>query len=467
MTGEPLGEFDRVSAFLHLYVEDCEAVYRRALAAGAESITKPADQFYGDRSCEVRDPLGNLWVIATRIENLPSEEIERRAATRTIYRLCEPAGSVLAPPSTRTDVAQDVNRSPAAISDGLPVSVLREEGIATGPIENMLQAIRSGQYTKLDSVLIACNGKLVLDAYFNGFDHDTKHDMRSAFKSVTSALAGIAIDKGVIADPHQLISGFFPDYWPGIEDGQAWKNRITLHHLLTMMSGFDAEESAGIGPDREEDMFRSEDWVAFSLNLPMARKPGTHFSYNSSTTFLIGEIVSRAVGEPLPVFAKANLFLPLGITDYCWTIAPGGCAVAQGNFYIRPRDMVKIGQLFLNHGRWQEKQIISVDWIEESTKEHVRSVVGSGSRIGSDGEKYDAGRDGYGYQWWTRAAGNPSFNHYFASGNGGQKIFVLPNLDMVVVFTGSHYGSYIGHRQATDLFNRYITPAILQGRRKE
>jgi PhnB protein len=138
MTGEPLGEFDRVSAFLHLYVEDCEAVYRRALAAGAESITKPADQFYGDRSCEVRDPLGNLWLIATRIENLPSEEIERRAATRTIYRLCEPAGYVLAPPSTRTDVAQDVNRSPAAISDGLPVSVLREEGIATGPIENML-----------------------------------------------------------------------------------------------------------------------------------------------------------------------------------------------------------------------------------------------------------------------------------------------------------------------------------------
>ena len=461
MTGEPQRAFDPMPTFLHLYVEDCDAVYQQALTAGAESVMEPQDQFYGDRSGGVRDPFGNLWWIATQVEDLSSEEVERRAAVREVYLLCEPDGSALAPTRARTAEVHDVNRTPEGLVDGLPVSTLQEEGIDPGPIGDMLLAILTGNYTKLDSVLIARNGKLVLEAYFNGFDRETKHDMRSAFKSVTSALAGIAIDKRLIAGPDQSISGFFPDYWPSIEDGVIWKDRITLRHLLTMTPGFDAEENAGIGPDREEEMFQSEDWVAFSLNLPMAREPGAYFSYNSSSTFLIGEIVARAAGEPLPEFAKANLFLPLGITDYCWTMTGRGQAVAQGNFYIQPRDMVKIGQLFLDHGTWQQREIISVDWIEESTRAHVQSIVGSGSQLGSDGEKDDVAQDGYGYQWWTRATRDPSFNHYFASGNGGQKIFVFPRLDMVVVFTGSHYGSRIGHQQTTDLFNRYIAPAVL------
>lgn len=384
-----------------------------------------------------------------------------------MYLHCEPVGSVLEPPCARAAVTHILSDTPESLDDGLPVSTLQEEGIASGPIEDMLQAIRSGQYTKLDSALIARNGKLVLEAYFNGFDCETKHDIRSAFKSVTSALAGIAIDKDLIADPNQLISRFFPDYWPSIEDGRTWKDRITLHHLLTMTPGFDAEEVAGIGPDREEDMLRSEDWVAYSLNLPMACEPGARFSYNSSTSFLIGEIVARAAGESLPEFAKANLFLPLGITDYCWTMTPEGRTVAQGFFYIRPRDMVKIAQLFLNQGTWQGKKIISVDWIKESTRTHVQSVTGSGSWLGSDDQKDDTAKDGYGYQWWTRAVHNPPFDHYFATGNGGQKMFVLPRFDMVVVFTGSHYGSFTGHQQTTDLFNRYIAPAVLQERGKE
>ena len=461
MTGEPQRSFDPMPTFLHIYVEDCDAVYRQALAAGAESVMEPEDQFYGDRSGGVRDPFGNLWWIATQVEDLSSEEVERRTAVREVYLLCEPGGSALAPPHARSAEVHDLNLAPEGLADDVPVSTLQEEGIDPGPIRDMLLTILSGHYTKLDSVLIARNGNLVLEAYFNGFDRETKHDMRSAFKSVTSILAGIAIDKGLIADPNQSISGFFPDYWPRIEDGVAWKDRITLRHLLTMTPGFDAEETAGIGPNREEEMFQSEDWVAFSLNLPMAREPGTRFSYNSSSTFLIGEIVARVAGEPLPTFAKTNLFLPLGITDYCWTMTARGQAVAQGNFYIQPRDMVKIGQLFLDRGIWQGRRIISVDWIEESTRAHVQSVVGSGSQLSSDGERDDAGQDGYGYQWWTRAARNSIFDHYFASGNGGQKIFVFPGLEMIVVFTGSHYGSSIGHQQTTDLFNRYIAPAVL------
>ena len=144
-----------------------------------------------------------------------------------MYLHCEPAGSVPSPPGNKAAVVHDVNHAPESVGDGLPVSALQEVGIAPKLIDDMLQAVLSGQYTKLDSVLITRHGKLVLEAYFNGFDRETKHDMRSAFKSVTSTLAGIAIEKGLIADAEQLISGFFPDYWPSIED--VGPGRIALH----------------------------------------------------------------------------------------------------------------------------------------------------------------------------------------------------------------------------------------------
>lgn len=370
-----------------------------------------------------------------------------------ITHLCEPVGSKIEPTGGGGAVLHAVDLAPDHLADDLPVSTLREEGIDPKPIDEMLDAIRNGSYTKVDAVLIARNGKLVLEAYFNGFDHDAKHDTRSAFKSVTSALAGIAVDKELIVDTDWPISRYFPDYWPQIERDVAQKNRISLTHLLTMTPGFDAEESLGIGPNREGDMFRSEDWVAFTLDLPMAREPGTGFSYNSSTTFLIGEIVARAAGEPLPQFAKEQLFEPLGITEYCWTLTPQGRAVAQGNFYIRPRDMLKVGQLFLELGSWQGRRIVSEDWVEESTRNHVDWR--------QDASKDQPRRDGYGYQWWTRSASNPMFDHYFASGNGGQKIYIFPRIEMVVVFTGSHYNRAIGHQQPPEIFNRYIAPAVL------
>jgi CubicO group peptidase (beta-lactamase class C family) len=172
----------------------------------------------------------------------------------------------------------------------------------------------------------------------------------------------------------------------------------------------------------------------------------------SSTTFLIGEIVARAAGESLPQFAKTHLFEPLDIATYCWTLTPKKRAVAQGYFFIRPRDMLKIGQLYLTQGTWKERRIISARWIEESTKHQVDIL--------SDNKEKKHQRDGYGYQWWTQRARNSSFDHYFASGNGGQRIHVFPRVNMVVVFTGSHYNLAIGHQQLTEIFDRYIVPAV-------
>ena len=422
---------------VYFWVDDADKLYEELKNLGATIGYELCNQPYGCREFGIQD--------------LDGYDIAFGQEPGTT-RLCEPSGSNVEPPGDGGPVLHGIDQAPDQLFDGLQVSTLKQEGLNPKLIGDVLSAIRNGQYTKLDSMLIARNGKLVLESYFNGFERDTKHDTRSAFKSVTSALVGIAVDKGLIVDLNQTISSYFPDYWPEIQVDGEQKRRISLIHLLTMTAGFDAEENFGIGPFRENDMFLSNDWVRFCLDLPMAHDPGTRFSYNSSTTFLIGEIVSRAAGESLPEFARKHLFEPLGIDTYCWTLTPKMRAVAQGSFFIRPRDMLKIGQLFLNQGSWNEQPVISAGWVEESTKHHLDTL--------DNNEENQQQRDSYGYQWWTRRESDSTLDHYFASGNGGQRIQVFPRINMVVVFTGSNYDQPIGHRQQNEILERYILPAV-------
>ncbi len=422
---------------VYFWVDDADKLYHELKNLGATIDYELCNQPYGCREFGIQD--------------LDGYDIAFAQETGTTL-LCEPNGSRIEPPGDGGAELHGIDQAPDLLNDGLPVSTLLEEGIDPKPIGDMLAVIRSGEYTKLDSVLIARNGKLILESYFNGYDRDTKHDTRSSFKSVTSALAGIAVDKGLIPDLNQAISRYFPDYWPDIQVDIEQKQRISLIHLLTMTAGFDAEENFGIGPFREDDMCQSSDWIRFSLDLPMAHDPGTRFSYNSSTTFLIGEIVSRVAQESLPEFAKKNLFEPLDIESYCWTLTPKKRAVAQGSFFIRPRDMLKIGQLFLNQGRWNKQRVISARWVEESTKSYMDIQDNNGEN--------QSRQNGYGYQWWTRCENDTAFDHYFASGNGGQRIHIFPHPNMVVVFTGSHYNNTIGHRQTNEILERYILSAV-------
>lgn len=422
---------------VYFWVDDADKLYKELKNLGATIDYELCNQPYGCREFGIQD--------------LDGYDIAFGQEPGTT-RLCEPSGSKVEPPGSDGPVLHGIDQAPDLLIDGLPVSTLRQEGLDPNPIGDMLAAIHNDEYTKLDSVLIARNGGLILESYFNGYDRETKHDTRSSFKSVTSALAGIAVDKGLIPDLDQTMPNYFPDYWSDIRVDIEQKQHISLFHLLTMTAGFDAEENFGIGPFREGDMFLSSDWVRFSLNLPMAHDPGTHFSYNSSTTFLIGEIISRAVGESLPEFAKKHLFEPLGIDTYCWTLTPKKRAVAQGSFFIRPRDMLKIGQLFLNQGSWNQQRVISARWVVESTKHHLDTL--------DNNEDNQPRRDGYGYQWWTRRESDSAFDNYYASGNGGQRIHVFPHINLVVVFTGGHYNQAIGHRQINEILERYILPSI-------
>ena len=359
------------------------------------------------------------------------------------------------PASACAPAAEDAGGSPPLLGDGWPVSDPAAEKIDPEPLAELTAAIEGGEFTKLDSVLVARNGRLAFEAYFNGFAVDKLHDTRSSFKSVTSILIGIALDRGLIAEVDAPILPMFPQY-AEIDNWSESKRAITLAHLLTMTPGFDAEENHGVGPWREDDMWRARDWIKFTLDLPMAYAPGSQFAYNTPTSVLLGGVLRQASGEPVPDFAREALFEPLCITRYRWSFSPTGQAMTGGSFFIRPRDLAKFGQLFLDGGVWKGKRIVSEAWVKESTRRRVASLPPGTEK------PPEAAVIGYGYHWWTRWGfpGLPGTTNYFASGNGGQKIFVFPRRDLVVVFTGSHYNEPIGHRQPMQILERFILPAL-------
>lgn len=232
-----------------------------------------------------------------------------------------------------------VGVAPDKLADGWTVSTLQEEGFDPEVIDKLLQAVEKGDFPNLDSILIARNGKLVLEAYFNGFNRENKHRIYPATKSFASALVGIAIDKGLITDINQPVSSYFPDYWSKIENSGALKNNLTLAHLLTMTAGVDLSPVWKDDDRRMNAVKYSSDWVKSKLDFPIARLPGTQFDYDSSNTFLIGQIIARAAEEPLFAFSKKHLFGPLGITHFCFLENLKGQVVPNNGLILRPRDM--------------------------------------------------------------------------------------------------------------------------------
>ena len=298
---------------------------------------------------------------------------DEQAADPLVRKVCEPAGNnfyyrrIPGPAVLHT-----VDAAPDRLADGWTVSTLQEEGFDPEAIDTLLQAVEKGDFPSIDSILIARNGKLVLEAYFNGFNRENKHRIYSATKSFTSALVGIAIDKGLITDINQPVSSYFPDYWSKIKNGGALKNNLTLAHLLTMTAGVDWGAVRKVSDERMDVVKYSSDWIKTTLDLPIARAPGTQFDYDSSNTFLIGQIIARAAGESLFAFSKKHLFDPLGVTQFCFLVNLNGQATTQNGLILHPRDMLKFGQIFLDGGVWNGRRIISEQWVADSTRRHLR-----------------------------------------------------------------------------------------------
>lgn len=344
------------------------------------------------------------------------------------------------------------NRTPPEqVDDGWRISSLAEQGINDSLILDLNSRIIENEYRNVHALLIVKNDYLVFEKYYNGYDRNDTHRIFSVTKSVSSALIGIAIENDFIQNVDEHIIGFLPEY--NYIDWSNGKDQITICNLLTMRSGLEWEELAYPYPDPRNShyqMSRTGNWLEFVLQRPMVHSPGTVFEYNTGTSNLFARLIENAVGIPVETFAEENLFEPLGITIYSWYNDPEGnpcTGGSNGGLRLRPRDMARFGYLYLNGGKWSGNQIISSEWVSESIAEHVTFPY----------EK------GYGYQWWRRqfTVAETTFDGFYALGYGGQYIFVVAEIDMMVVYTSGNYERDYAYSQALEIMSSYILPAVI------
>ncbi len=292
----------------------------------------------------------------------------------------------------------------------------------------------------LKGIVIVRDGRLVSEHYFNGDSASSLHDIRSATKSVTSILMGIAIQKNLIHSADDSISLYLPDL---PKDG---KEKITIKNLLNMRSGLDADDGDPASPGNEDSLDQSSDWIRTVYSVPMKRAPGTQYLYCSINAFLTGAIIENASHIPLDQFAKTNLFDPLGVQKYIWRHVPIDRTTGQGNLSITTRDEAAIGELMLDDGVVNGRRLLTHDWVAESLANQV---------VISDGDPY---ADFYGYMWYGKdeAVGDHRVEVHFASGNGGNKIYIVPSAHMVVAITSSAYGKRYGQRRSQDILLRIL-----------
>ncbi len=345
----------------------------------------------------------------------------------------------------QTEVNNDLTNPPEKINDGLEVasSMIYDANISL--LDSMIQGVERGDFVNIHSILIVKENKLILEKYFDNNNRNTRHEIRSATKSIGSILTGIAIDKGFIPSEDSFVYEFLKDEYSPSYGWDSKASHIKISHLLTMLSGYDCDD-LNTNFACENAMYETDDWVQYSLDLPISYEPGLHWAYNSSSLILVSEIIARTSGMDLDEFAEKYLFGPLGIRNFQWVRSPKDREWIGGGARMISREMVKIGLLMQNQGMWGEDSIISQEWIAKSTRKHSE-MLGSGVD--------------YCFLWQTGATlvNDQLVKAFWASGNGGQYIIIIPALDMVIVFTGGNYNSQLAN-QPFDLLCSYILPAF-------
>ena len=349
---------------------------------------------------------------------------------------------------------------PIPEKDGWTTSSLEDVKIDRGVIERFVQMIIDAKPAidnplNIHSVLIARHGKLVLEEYFYGHYKDKPHDMRSASKTIAPILVGIAKEKRYGIDGDTPVYSFFPEYKP-FKNWDERKNKITLKDLMNMNSGLAIDDGDPSSPGAEWVTLTQKttpDVYKYSLDLPLVSEPSGTPVYGSASTNLIGAFLSKSTSQWIPLFFDKYFARPLQIHTYHMNLLPSGEAYMGGGLYMRSRDQLKLGQLFLSKGNWNGQQIIGEDWVKES-------LISRG--IMKPRMEADVNH-GYGYAWHFRSQklGNKETSYYWAGGNGGQLIIVVPELDLVVGFTGGDYTDFQRYLLwEIEYLPKYILPAV-------
>jgi CubicO group peptidase (beta-lactamase class C family) len=348
---------------------------------------------------------------------------------------------------------------PVSGIDSWQVATPESVGLSKAALCSMVKWLAESKLDNVHAVLVVRHGKLVFEQYFTGDDEhlaskagivtfgpNVRHDERSVSKSVVSLVVGSAIDHGWIKSIDAPIFSFFPEY---ADLSTPEKSRITIRDLLTMSSGLEwhEEDVPYTSPVNSEIvMDLSADPLRAALAPDMAAVPGKIWNYNSGSTELLGAILKKATGKAVDQLAATLLFAPLGITDFTWYKHPNGSPHAAGGLRLRPRDLAKIGQLILQRGSWNGTQVISSAWIDAASAPHIM------------GEFLFF----YGYQFWLgRSLVNGHEVEWTAAvGLGGQRLYVIPELDMVVALNSGMYTSDRQGRVALQVLDRYVMPAV-------
>jgi CubicO group peptidase (beta-lactamase class C family) len=345
--------------------------------------------------------------------------------------------------------------SPAATLAWATVSP-SDSGLSDARLRSLDAAIRSGEFKKIGSVLIARHGKLAYEGYFDG-DAATLRDTRSATKSITGVLIGIAIDEHKLSGVDAKVLALLPESARRIQNPDPRKSAITVEDFLTMSSPLECDDWNDASRGNEERMYLVEDWAQFILDLPIrgrmhtgeqveAPPYGRYFSYCTGGVFTLSEVLEKTTGARTDRYAREKLFQPLGITNVEWVYSPLNVPQTGGGLRLASRDLLKVAQLYLNGGEWQGKRIVSEAWVHRSTEPHAQ--------IDETTE--------YGYLWWLKSfkSGEKSYPAFFMSGNGGNKVVVIPALDMAVVITSTNYNAHGMHEQTEKILTDYVLAAV-------
>ncbi len=326
--------------------------------------------------------------------------------------------------------------------------------ISSESLDEMDTEVKKGTYEEITSILIARNGKLLYEKYYQGNDLNSKHNTRSATKTIGTLLTGIAIDQGAIKSEKDKIFNYLKHKMP-TQNPDARKEEITIEDLLTMSSILECDDNNSFSRGNEERMYIIEDWAQFFVNLPIKSYPysprpedspyGRSMSYCSAGSAAIAEIVQSAVKGTAVEFLKKNLLGPLEIKDYKLHLTPTGTLNTAGGSEYRSRDFLKIIQMCLQEGTWKGQQIISSEWIKKATSAKANAWPGMD----------------YGYLFWLREYGeDKGVSCYAMAGNGGNKVMAFPELNLTVVLTSTNYNNRKAHGYTDELLNKYIIPAI-------
>ena len=361
-----------------------------------------------------------------------------------------------------------VYREPPATHDGWKVARGRDVGMDEAALARAVQRIididpASGKPWMIHSMAIAYRGKLVLDEYFYGYGRDEPHDTRSASKTFSSVMLGALMMEGANISPDSKVYDVMAPRGP-FANPDPRKSKITLGNLLAHSAGFACDDNVDASPGNEDTIEADRthpDWAKVTLDLPMQFEPGTHYAYCSMNINLAGAMLSQASGEWIPALFYRTVARPLQFGPYYWDLTGSGEGYQGGGVFVRSRDFLKLGQAFLDGGVWNGKRIVSQAWVKDSTAPHMHvSPATTGRQGDAFREVYWETDEGYAWHLLNVKSRDHLYPAYFANGNGGQLMIVVPQFDLAVMFTAGNYGQGVWNRERDDIVGGMIIPAI-------